>query len=171
MDFGLAEEQQPLYQTVKKFAAREIEPGAEERDRTGEFCWEGWRKMGEMGLLGLPFPEEYGGGGAGALTTALAMEAFGAGSGDVSTPLSWGGYVGRLDEAGRDEWWELSQRIEEEASRTVTALAQYWADGQRTLAEISGRIALETGLEATPLLVEYFRFVERLGLIELAPGK
>lgn len=83
-------------------------------------------------------------------------------------PLPVGAYVSRLDEAGRDEWWELCQRIKEKASRTVPVLAQYWADGQRTVAEIGRQIALETGLEATALLVEYFRFVERLGLIELA---
>ncbi|MFQ6099950.1 MAG: DUF4910 domain-containing protein [Anaerolineae bacterium] len=83
-------------------------------------------------------------------------------------PLQVGAHVSRLDEAGRDEWWELSQRIGEQASRTVPALGQYWADGQRTVAEIGQLIALETGLEVTSLLVEYFRFVERLGLIELA---
>ena len=93
MDFHLSDEQRTLYRTVKEFAAREIEPGAEERDRTGEFCWEGWRTMGEMGLLGLPYPGEYGGGDAGALTTALAMEAFGVGSGDSGTALSWGAHT------------------------------------------------------------------------------
>lgn len=82
-------------------------------------------------------------------------------------PLWTGAHTSRLDEMGRDEWWELSQRIGEEASRTVPVLAQYWSDGQRTVEEISQQIALETGLEATPLLVEYFQFVERLGLIEL----
>jgi hypothetical protein len=68
---------------------------------------------------------------------------------------------------GRDEWWELSQRIGEETSRTVPVLAQYWSDGQRTVEEISHQIALETGTEATQLLVEYFQFVQRLDLIEL----
>jgi len=82
-------------------------------------------------------------------------------------PLPVEAHVGRLDEAGRDEWWKLCQRIKEKASRTMPVLAQYWADGQRTVAEIGRLVALETGLEVTPLLVEYFRFVERLGLIEL----
>ncbi|MBU0705062.1 MAG: M28 family peptidase, partial [Chloroflexi bacterium] len=82
-------------------------------------------------------------------------------------PLQTREQVRRLDEAGRDEWWELDQRIGKEASQTVPALAQYWADGQRTIAEIGQLIALETGLETTPLLVEYFCFMERLGLVEL----
>ena len=82
-------------------------------------------------------------------------------------PLEVEGYVGRLDEAGRDAWWELNQRIGQRASHTVLALAQYWADGRRTVAEIGRQIALEAGLETTDLLVEYFRFMERLALIEL----
>ena len=73
-----------------------------------------------------------------------------------------------LDKGGRDEWWELDQRIGKESSRTAPVLAQYWANGQRTVEEIGRLIMLETGLETTPLLVEYFRFVERLGLMRLA---
>jgi len=87
-------------------------------------------------------------------------------------PLQVAGYVSRrLDETGRDEWWEFDQRIGKETSRTVPVLAQYWADGQHTVAEIGQLIMLETGLEATPLLVEYFRFMERLGLMEITERK
>jgi len=83
-------------------------------------------------------------------------------------PLEAGAYASRLDEAGRDEWWALNQRIMKNASRTMPALAQYWADGQRTVEEIGQLIALKTGQDTTSLLVEYFRFLERLELIELA---
>lgn len=83
-------------------------------------------------------------------------------------PLWVAAYTSSLDEAGRDEWWELGRRIREETSETVPVLAQYWSNGQRSVEEISRQIALETGLEATRLLTDYFRFVERLGLIELA---
>jgi len=86
-------------------------------------------------------------------------------------PLQVGAYANRLDQTGRDEWWELSRRISKAASRTMLALAQYWADGQRTVAEIGRLIALETGQKTTPLLVEYFRFAERLGLIKLTEEK
>ena len=82
-------------------------------------------------------------------------------------PLHTRAHVRRLDEVERDEWWQLEQRIVRETSRTVPVLAQYWADGQRTVAEIGQLIALETGLETTPLLVEYFYFMGRLGLVEL----
>lgn len=82
-------------------------------------------------------------------------------------PLGAEGCVRRLDEAGRDAWWELGQRIGKGALQMAPVLAQYWADGRRTIAEIGRLIALETGAEATSALVEYFRFVERLGLVEL----
>jgi aminopeptidase YwaD len=85
----------------------------------------------------------------------------------VRGPISADSYATRLDEAERDEWWELNQRLRKEASRTVPVLAQYWTDGQRTVAEIGRRVRLEAGLEATQLLAEYFRFLERLGLVEL----
>jgi aminopeptidase YwaD len=85
----------------------------------------------------------------------------------VRGPISGDSRVARLAEAERDEWWDLNQRMRKEASRTVPALAQYWTDGQRTVAEIGQLVTLETGLEATHLLVEYFRFLERLGLVML----
>jgi hypothetical protein len=85
-------------------------------------------------------------------------------------PITADMQVTRLDEAGRDAWWQLNQRIGKEASRTVPALAQYWADGQRSVAEIGQLVALETGCEATQLLVAYFRFLERLGLVALDEG-
>src|SRR5258707_11642903 len=64
MDFTLNEEQLAIRDTCREFAEQEIKPLAEEMDRTGEFPYALIRKMGELGLLGLPFPEEYGGGGA-----------------------------------------------------------------------------------------------------------
>ncbi|MEA3340788.1 MAG: DUF4910 domain-containing protein [Chloroflexota bacterium] len=87
-------------------------------------------------------------------------------------PLQVRDRVRRLDEGGRDAWWRLNQIIVRKSSRTATVLAQYWADGQRTVAEIGQLIALETGLEVTSLLVEYFCFVERLGLMQFVePAK
>src|SRR3954471_16215555 len=51
---------------VRDFAANEIAPVAGELDRSGEFPWENVKKMGELGLFGIPWPEELGGaGGAG----------------------------------------------------------------------------------------------------------
>ena len=59
--FGLTEDQKSLRAMVRSFADEVVEPGAEERDRTGEFPLEIVKKMGELGLLGLPFPEDVGG--------------------------------------------------------------------------------------------------------------
>lgn len=93
MDFELSQEQKAFFKEVKDFAEKEIAPFTEEYDRNSEFFWDGWKKMGDMGLLGLPFPEEYGGSDAGALDTAIAMDAFCAGGGDAGVSLSWGAHT------------------------------------------------------------------------------
>jgi len=74
MDFQLNEEQLAIRDTCRAFAEQEIKPRAEEMDRTGQFPYDLIRKMGELGLLGLPFPEEYGGAGADFLSYCLAIE-------------------------------------------------------------------------------------------------
>jgi butyryl-CoA dehydrogenase len=89
MYFDLDDEQQAFVAMVEEFAANEIAPGALERDKSGEWFAEGWRKMGQLGLLGLQFPEEYGGSGASVVTTAAAFQAFTAGGADAGIALSW----------------------------------------------------------------------------------
>jgi short/branched chain acyl-CoA dehydrogenase len=74
MDFDLTDEQRLLRDTVRDFARQEVKPVAEELDRTKAFPYELVEKMGELGLMGIPFPEEYGGGNAGTLAYALAVE-------------------------------------------------------------------------------------------------
>jgi short-chain 2-methylacyl-CoA dehydrogenase len=74
MDFELTEEQRLLRDTVRDFARQEVAPVAEELDRTKSFPYELVKKMGGLGLMGIPFPEEYGGGGADTLAYALAVE-------------------------------------------------------------------------------------------------
>jgi short-chain 2-methylacyl-CoA dehydrogenase len=74
VDFDLGDEQQLLQRTVREFAREEIAPVAEELDRDKRFPYEIVAKMGELGLMGIPFPEEYGGGGADTLSYALAVE-------------------------------------------------------------------------------------------------
>ena len=86
MDFTLNEEQQAIRETCRDFAEQEIKPIAEEIDRTGGFPYEVVRKMGELGLLGLPFPEEYGGAGADFLSYCIAIEEIS--RGDVSVGIT-----------------------------------------------------------------------------------
>src|ERR671911_2085466 len=74
MDFDLTDEQRLLRDTVRDFARREVAPVAEELDRTKSFPYELVAKMGELDLMGIPFPEEYGGGGGDSLSYAIAVE-------------------------------------------------------------------------------------------------
>jgi short-chain 2-methylacyl-CoA dehydrogenase len=74
VDFELSAEQRLLRDTVREFAVREVAPVAEELDRAKAFPYELVRKLGELGLMGIPFPEEFGGGGADTLCYALAVE-------------------------------------------------------------------------------------------------
>ncbi len=71
---GLTDEQESLRAMVRDFARREIAPHAERWDRDHVFPVEVVRSMGELGLFGIPFPEEYGGGGAGLVSLCVAIE-------------------------------------------------------------------------------------------------
>ena len=74
MDFELSDEQKLLRDTVREFALAEVKPVAEELDRTKAFPYEIVSKLGKLGLMGIPFPQEYGGGGADTLSYVLAVE-------------------------------------------------------------------------------------------------
>ncbi|TCP53339.1 alkylation response protein AidB-like acyl-CoA dehydrogenase [Tumebacillus sp. BK434] len=77
MNFDLTQDQIMIRNTVRDFAEAEIRPNAEHVDKTGEFPFDTFMKMGELGLLGLPIPEEYGGAGADTVSYALAVEEVG----------------------------------------------------------------------------------------------
>ncbi|MDQ3809896.1 MAG: acyl-CoA dehydrogenase family protein [Chloroflexota bacterium] len=70
----LSEDQRALRATIREFAHAEVAPHAAQWDREHTFPSDTIRKLGELGLMGLPFPEEYGGVGAGTLALALALE-------------------------------------------------------------------------------------------------
>jgi alkylation response protein AidB-like acyl-CoA dehydrogenase len=74
MEFELSDEQRMLRDTVRDFARQEVAPVAGELDREKRFPYELVAKLGELGLMGIPFPEEYGGGGADSLSYAIAIE-------------------------------------------------------------------------------------------------
>ncbi len=86
MDFSLNDEQMAIRDTCREFADQEIKPLAEEMDRTGEFPYALIQQMSKLGLLGLPFPEEYGGAGADFLSYCLAIEEIS--RGDVSVGIT-----------------------------------------------------------------------------------
>ena len=82
MDFAWSEEQLQLRSSVVEFARQSLDAGLLEREKTGTFSRELWRKCAEFGIHGLPVPEEYGGGSQDTMTTMLAMEALGYGCRD-----------------------------------------------------------------------------------------
>src|SRR3954463_12914694 len=75
MLFDLDDDTKLLQRTVRDFATGEVAPVAEELDRTKAFPYDLVAKMGELGWMGIPFPEEVGGAGGTALPYAIAVEA------------------------------------------------------------------------------------------------
>jgi short/branched chain acyl-CoA dehydrogenase len=74
MDLDLTQEQQLVRDTVREFAREKVAPVAEELDRESRFPYELVAELGELGLMGLPIPEEYGGAGGDTVSYALAIE-------------------------------------------------------------------------------------------------
>ncbi len=74
MDFDLSADHELIRRTVRDFATAEVAPAAEHLDRTKSFPYDIVRQLGELGLMGIPFPVEYGGSGGDTLAYALAVE-------------------------------------------------------------------------------------------------
>jgi short-chain 2-methylacyl-CoA dehydrogenase len=74
VDFDLSSDHDLIRRTVREFAEQEVAPAAEALDREKRFPYEIVAKLGELGLMGIPFPEEYGGGGGDSLAYAIAVE-------------------------------------------------------------------------------------------------
>ncbi|WP_047474714.1 acyl-CoA dehydrogenase family protein [Bacillus siamensis] len=91
MNFQLTKEQQMVREMVRDFAKNEIAPKAHEVDQSAVFPIDTFKKMGELGLLGIPFPEEYGGAGGDTISYAAAVEEIGKACG--STGLSYAAAV------------------------------------------------------------------------------
>src|SRR5262245_32298257 len=92
MDFELTPEQQLIRETVRDFATREIAPRARHVDESGDFPTETFRKMGQLGLMGVAVPEAYGGAGADSVSAALAIEEVARACG--STALAYAAHMG-----------------------------------------------------------------------------
>ncbi len=74
LNFDLTEEQQMIKKMIREFADEVVAPGAIDRDRTKAFPVEIFKQLSEMGMMGLPFSEEYGGGGADTTSFAIVTE-------------------------------------------------------------------------------------------------
>ena len=130
-DLILTEEEQMLQTTVRDFVDREIAPRAKEADEKGEFQWESWRGLADLGLTGLGIDPKYGGSGpAGYRQVSIAAEEVA--RGDASTSVSWLAHLALgtacVDRFGTDEQKE----------RLLTPLASGEAVGAFALTEPSG---------------------------------
>ena len=74
MNYELTDEQELIRQTVREFALSRIAPVADELDREERFPYEIVAALAELGLMGIPIPDEYGGGGADTVSYAIAIE-------------------------------------------------------------------------------------------------
>jgi alkylation response protein AidB-like acyl-CoA dehydrogenase len=74
VDFDLSQEHELVRDTVREFAEQRVAPVAEELDREGRFPYELVAELGRLGLMGMPIPEEYGGGGSDTVAYAIAIE-------------------------------------------------------------------------------------------------
>jgi isovaleryl-CoA dehydrogenase len=90
LNFALGEDVDALRELVRRWAQERIAPMAAEIDRTNRFPPELWREMGDLGILGITVPEEYGGAGMGYLAHVVAVEEIARASASVS--LSYGAH-------------------------------------------------------------------------------
>jgi butyryl-CoA dehydrogenase len=88
MDFALSAQHEEIRRTVRDFAEREIAPVADAMERAGEFPHEIIRQAGELGFLGVPYPEELGGTGLDSLAYAITIEELSRASGSVGIIVS-----------------------------------------------------------------------------------
>lgn len=94
MDFRLNDDENSFYDQVLRFGRERLVPlWSQEADDQNRFLWDAWKELGAFGLLGLPFPTEYGGGGQSATSCCLAGEALGHAGVDGGTTLSWGAHT------------------------------------------------------------------------------
>ncbi|MGI8698971.1 MAG: acyl-CoA dehydrogenase family protein, partial [Mycobacteriales bacterium] len=96
LDLGLSEEHETLRKTVESFARSVVAPRAEEMDRTAEFPYDIVAGMAQMGLFGLPFPEEYGGMGGDYFALCLAIEELARVDSSVAITLEAGVSLGAM---------------------------------------------------------------------------
>jgi cyclohexanecarboxyl-CoA dehydrogenase len=123
MDFAFTPEQDELVRTLRAFARKELAPRSATWDRTGEFPWEVWRGMGELGLFGLRAPAAYGGQEAELLTVGIAAGEIARGDFSCTYGIQISALAGEI--LGREAGDEIKRRWLPPtiAGETVLALA------------------------------------------------
>ena len=125
MDFALTPEQDELVRTLRAFARKELAPHSRDWDRSGEFPWQAWRQMGELGLLGLRMPPAYGGQESDYMTFGLVMEEIARGDFGCTYGLQLAGLAGEIVGANGTEeikkrWLPPTARGEEVIALALT---------------------------------------------------
>jgi len=104
MDFAFTPEQEELARTVRAFVRKELAPRSAHWDKTGEFPWDAWRRMGELGLLGMRIPEAHGGQETDLVAMGLATEEIGRGDFSCTYAIQLAGLAGEIiGKNGTDE--------------------------------------------------------------------
>jgi len=108
MEFTYTAEQEELIRTLRAFARKALAPHSHRWDTTGEFPWDVWRQMGELGLLGLRAPAAYGGQEADLLTMGIATEEIARGDFGCTYGIQLAGLAGEI--LGRNGTEEVKAR-------------------------------------------------------------
>jgi cyclohexanecarboxyl-CoA dehydrogenase len=121
MNLEFTSEQEELSRTLRNFAKKELAPRSAAWDRGGEFPWDVWRQMGELGLLGLRTPAAYGGQEADYLTFGIAMQEIGRGDFGCTYGIQLAGLAGEI--LGKNASEELKRRWLPPTARGETVIA------------------------------------------------
>src|SRR5215468_4270844 len=104
MDFAFSAEQEELTRTLRAFTRKELAPRSRHWDKSGEFPWDAWRAMGELGLLGFRNPVEFGGSDIDLVSMGIAMEEIARGDFSATYGIQLAGLAGQiLGTNGSDE--------------------------------------------------------------------
>lgn len=116
MNFVLTQEQEDIRKMVRDYAEKFLMPTAAERDEKELFCREIFTQMGELGILGLPYPEEYGGAGSNFVSYAIAVE-------EISRACAATG-IGMSVHVSLCSWPIFKYGTEEQKQKYLTPLAE-----------------------------------------------